>query len=291
MSTSPVNPCQDISWNRVSFQISANWQPVVILENYLLFEDQYQPVLELKWQHIRGSFSVERILKQLRRSGSRRDSITPQPVPRQWQQVLEPFNCYCFSWKGKNNCGLGLLRHCPRCNLTLLLQFYTENAQNDVASLHFLQTLECHRKSGDHNWAIYDIQFSLPETTVLQSQEFLTGRYRINFSLGNLLFSLLRFKPAKVLLAEGGLMEFGNKLLSHGEQYLPQDEDLNVARWHKQGNSWLRFKARLRKRQADHFLQLRYIPAENVILGVQAESNQPIDKKTIQVLLDNYQAR
>ena len=74
MTTTGVIPSwQDISWHGISFQVPATWQPVVILNNYLLFEDQYQPILELKWQQIKGSFSVERILKQLRNSGSKKD--------------------------------------------------------------------------------------------------------------------------------------------------------------------------------------------------------------------------
>ena len=87
-STGVIPSWQDISWNGVNFQVPASWQPVVILDNYLLFEDQYRPILELKWQQITGSFSIERILKQLRRSGSKKDSIKARSVPQQWQQLL-----------------------------------------------------------------------------------------------------------------------------------------------------------------------------------------------------------
>ena len=281
---------QDISWNGVYFQVPDIWEPVAVFTNYLLFEENYQPVLELKWQQIRGSFSVERILKQLRRSGSKKDSIEPQPVPLQWQQILQPFNCYCFTWQGETNSGFGLLRHCPTCNLTILLQFYTDSPQKDPACLHFLQTLRCHRQTDNQVWAIFDIEFSLPGDAVLLSQEFHTGRYAINFSRGNLLFSLLRFKPAKVLLNDNGLTGFGRRLLCHGEQLLPGSTE-DTASWKKQGNSWLRFRAKLRRRQADHFLQLHSIAEKNVILGVQAQSNQTIDSRIMQTILNSYHPR
>ncbi len=281
---------QDIAWNGVGFQVPDTWEPVVVFTHYLLFEDRYQPVLELKWQQIHGSFSVERILKQLRRYGSKKDQIEPQPIPQQWQQVLQPFNCYCFTWQGETNSGFGLLRHCPICNLTILLQFYSDNPQDDPACFHFLQTLNCHQKTDTQVWAIFDIQFSSPKDAVLLSQEFQTGRYTIKFSLDNLFFSLLRFKPAKILLANNGLSGFGRKLLYHGEHLLPEAKEDTTA-WQKRSNSWLRFKAKLRRRQADHFLKLQYIPENNVILGVQAESNQPIDPAIIDTLLNSYQAR
>ncbi len=290
MASTGVIPWQDISWNGISFQVPATWQPVVILNNYLLFEDQYRPILELKWQQIKGSFSVERILKQLRSSGSKKDSIKARSVPQEWQQLLKPFNCYTFEWQGEKNYGTGLLRHCPDCNLTTLLQFYMDDPQHEPVCRHILQTLRCHQETDHQGWSIYDIAFSLPVAANLQTQEFLTGRYRISFQLGELFFSLLRFKPAKVLLSDIGLKGFGRQLLQHGEQYVGRDEDSQLACWRKEGNSWQRFKKKLRKQQADHFLCLRHVPEHNVILGVQAKSNQPIDEMVVQTILQNYSA-
>jgi len=291
MTTSGIIPSwQDISWNGISFQVPATWQPVVILNDYLLFEDQYRPIFELKWQQIKGSFSVERILKQLRSSGSKKDSIKARSIPQQWQQVLKPFNCYTFEWQGEKNFGTGLLRHCPDCNLTILLQFYMDDPQHEPVCLHILQTLRCHKETDCLGWSIYDIAFSLPVVAKLQAQEFHTGRYRISFQLGELFFSLLRFKPAEALLSNIGLTGFGQQLLQHDEQYVGRDEDSQLACWRKEGNSWQRFKKKLRRQQADHFLCLRHVPEHNVILGVQAKSNQPIDEKVVQTLIQNYWA-
>ncbi len=291
MTTRETDPArQDISWNGIRFQVPLSWQPVVILNNYLLFEDNYQPVLELKWQQIKGVFSVERVVKRLRSSGSRKDSIEAQPIPLQWQHALATCNSYTFRWQGEKRYGTGLLRHCPECNLTTLLQFYMERPEDDPVCLHVLKSLRCHGEAVRRDWSIYDIAFSLPLAADLQSQEFKTGRYRISFQADSLFFSLLRYKPAAALLAGGDLKEFGSQLLRHNEQFAGLDSALQQACWRKKGNSWLRFKKRLRKKQADHFLCLRHIPEHNVILGVQAKSNQPIDETVARQILDNYQA-
>jgi hypothetical protein len=288
MTTAGIHSWQDISWNGVRFQVPVNWQPVVILNNYLLFEDQYKPAIELKWQQIQGSFSVERILKQLRSSGSKKDSITARPVPQQWQQPLQPFNCYSFQWQGEKNSGTGLLHHCPDCNLTILLQFYMARPEYNPVCLHILETLRCHQQNDRRNWSIYDISFSLPVAADLQSQEFLTGRYRISFQIDDLFFSMLRFKPAKMLLRDIGLKGFADLLLKHGEQYAGEDKKLQLACWRKQGSSWQRFKKKLRRQQANHFLCLRHDPEHNVILGVQAKSNQPIDEMLLKSFMQHY---
>ncbi len=288
MAAAGGHPWQDISWNGMSFQVPVSWQPVVILSNYLLFEDRYEPVFEVKWQQIKGNVAVERILKQLRSSGSKKDTITAWPVPQQWQQPLQPFNCYAFQWQGKKNNGSGLLRHCPDCNLTILLQFYMKTPQHNPVCRHILESLRCHQHSDSQDWSIYDITFSLPAGADLQSQEFLTGRYRISFQLDDLLFSMLRYKPAEMLLRDIGLKGFGRKLLEHGEQYLGEDGTLQLSCWQKEGNQWQRFKKKLRKQQADHLLCLHHDPEHNVILGVQAKSNQPIDKKKVQSFFQHY---
>jgi hypothetical protein len=290
--TKGSDPLQDIAWNGIRFQVPAGWEPVAIFNNYLMFEDQYQPVFELKWQHIQGSFSVERVLKQLRRESGKKDSFRPEAVPVKWQPMLKEYNCYAFSWQGATAGGTGLLRHCPHCNLTILLQLYgkNKNLQEDPACLRLLRTLRCHQDGERSRWAIYDIAFSLPAAAVLQSQDFLTGRYTISFQLADLYFSLLRFKPARVLLAENGLTGFGNKILGNDPQYLPDIQDEQTAGWQKKGTGWLRFKAGLRRKQADHLLLLRYLPENNVILGVRAKSNKTINKECITDILANYTA-
>jgi hypothetical protein len=284
---------QQISWNGISFQVPASWQPVAIYTNYLLFEDQYKPVLELKWQHITGSYSVERILKRLRSSGRKEDSMTPIPVPREWEQVLQRFNCYPFQWQGAQNTGLGLLIHCRECNLTTLLQFYIDEPQHNLVCLQILQSLSCHFAGSSRDWSIYDIRFSLPVAAELQEQEFQTGRYRISFYLQSerLYFSLLRFKPAEMLLAGKGLDSFGQQLLEHDEQIIePRAADAQFCSWQKMGNRWQRFKASLRKHQADHLLSLRHIPVKNVILGIQARSNRAINRKLVSRILHDFSA-
>ena len=165
-----------------------------------------------------------------------------------------------------------------------------DDPQHEPVCLHILQTLRCHQETERLDWSIYDIAFSLPVAANLQAQEFHTGRYRISFQLGELFFSLLRFKPAEALLSDIGLTGFGQKLLQHGGQYVGQDEDSQRACWRKDGNSWQRFKKKLRRQQADHFLCLHHVPEHNVILGVQAKSNKPIDEKIVQTLLQNYSA-
>ncbi len=286
-------PWQRISWNGVSFQVPFSWQPVAIYTNYLLFEDQYKPVCELKWQHISGSYSVERILKRLRSSGRKEDSITPVPIPLEWEETLQRFNCYPFLWQGAQNRGLGLLIHCGECNLTTLLQFYTKEPQHSLVCLRILQSLSCHLATDLQDWSIYDIHFSLPVAAELQKQEFQTGRYKISFYLKSerLYFNMLRFKPAEMLLAGKNLDGFGQQLLENDEQRMViSGEDPYLCSWQKKGNRWRRFKAGLRKHQADHLLSLRHSPVKNVILGVQAKSNQPISRRMISRMLYNFSA-
>lgn len=292
MITAPENKqWQEIDWNGISLQVPTNWQPVVILNDYLLFEDQYLPILELKWQQVRGRLAPERILKQLRKAVGKKSSVSNWSPPGSWQEALNHFNWLGFQWQDEDIFGKGLLLYCNNCNRATLLQFYMQHPDRNEACLHLLQSLFDHPTGDSQQWSIYDIFFSLPVDATLQSQEFLTGSYRISFQLDKLFFSLLRFKPARILLADIGLTGFGQRLLKNGEQQVDEQEDSRLACWRKQGSRWQRFKTRLRRQQADHFLCLHHIPEKNVLLGVQAKSNQPIDETTIQTIIRNYWAR
>ncbi len=287
----PEPELQQIGWNGTRMEIPAGWQPVVILGDYLLFEDRYQPILEMKWQHLDGSLSTERIIRQLRRGAGKKDTIEAWTPPDDWQSALSGFDVLGFSWSNAANTGRGLLLHCTTCDRATLLQFYGPRPERNKACLHLLASLEDHAEGREQPWSIYDINFTLPATARLRSQKFLTGSYTVSLQIKDLFFSLLRFKPAKVLLADGDLQDFGTRLLKHGEQLVAEQTSAEEAVWQKQANKWQRLRAKLRRQQAEHYLRLHHDPRFNIILGIQARSNLPIDENMINTIFTNYNAR
>ena len=88
----------------------------------------------------------------------------------------------------------------------------------------------------------------------------------------------------------GTTIGFAKPLLTHGERYTGPEDNPGLACWRKEGSGGQRLMAKLRRQQADHLLRLCHIPAENVILGLQAKSNQAIKEDLITKIFNNYSA-
>ncbi len=282
---------QRIGWNGTRMEVPAGWQPVAIFQDYLLFEERYRPVLEMKWQHLDRPLSAEQIIRRLRRGAGRKDSLETWTPPDKWLAALAGFHVQGFGWSSGTNRGRGVLLHCTTCARATLVQFYGPRPEKDPACLHLLATLGDHAEGSEQQWSIFDIDFTLPAAARLQSQEFLTGSYTISFALDDLLFSLLRFKPARVLLADSGLQGFGSRLLKQERQPAMEQTGNGEAVWHIQADRWQRLLAKLRRQQAEQYLRLRHDPENNVILAVQARSNRAIDKSMVKTIFANYRAR
>ncbi len=281
----------DIGWNGITFQTPSSWQPVVIMNDYLLFEDEYQPILELKWQQLRSVITPERLLKQLKKSVGNKDVFSSWTPPEPLLSLTDKFKNLGFSWKNDATSGRGMLLYCSYCNQATLIRFHLQRPERDKACLRLLQTLADHPTGDNNHWSMYDVGFRLPAAATLISQEFLTGSYKISFQLEKLFFSMLRFKPAKIHLNDKGLTSFGLQFLQHQEQLINKNDDPQFACWQREGNRWQRFRARFRRHQSDYLLYLHHIPEHNVILGIQATSSLPIDDSLIQTFLHNYSAR
>jgi hypothetical protein len=278
---------QAIGWNGITMQIPTDWQPVVILDNYLLFEDSCRPILEMKWQQIHGSLSSERIIRRLRKSGSKQDTLEPWKLPDAWQQALHRFDPIGFRWQGARRRGRGVLLYCATCGRATLVQFY-DHPEADVPCRRILASLRDHTDTDFQHWAVYDVAFTLPVVARLQEQKFLTGSYTISFRLDDLFLSLLRMKPAEILLAGNDLLTFGRQLLKNGEKPVQNRCGQHEACWLKQASRRQRFLAKLKRQQADHCLLLRHLPEKNALLGLRAACNRPIDLQAVHTLFTNY---
>lgn len=276
-----------IGWNGIRMQVPASWQPAVILNNYLLLEDQYTLIFEIKWQEIKGKFSADRILRKLQKSVTDAD-LHRWNLPDPWQEALSRYSCQGFRWQNETRAGKGVLLYCPDCCRATLLQFHCASAGRDESCLHLLHSLRDHPEGAHQLWAVFDIRAELPVTARLVSQEFLTGRYTITFDLANQNLSLLRFKPAAELLRNQTLTEFGATLA--GCMIPEQKKNPLLANWYKSAGQAERFLARLRRQHTDSCMRLWHLPEKNVLLGLKMEGKRPIDPELFEKLCTGYTA-
>ncbi len=283
--TDPAIPGKRTTWNGIQVTVPASWHPAVILKDYLLFEDQYTPILELKWQKIQGRFTPEQILKKLNK---RQPDMTfaAQTLPKAWQKKLKRFNHQGLQWNRGSKSGTALLLFCSHCSNVTLLQFHDTAAAKKSFYLDLLETLMDHPDNDHQQWEIFDIQADLPPSARLISQEFLPGRYTLTFAIADQQVTLLRYKPAAELLRRHSLQEFGTAL-AQGADLQPQSLP-DTAFWMKESAPLQRLLARLQRKPPYRCLWLRHCTEHNVILGVTAEGPSPMPSRHLETICTRY---
>jgi hypothetical protein len=265
---------KNIAWNGVCFRVPPSWEVGGIGRRYLLMEDGDRPVLELKWNYIKGSFSHRAHLKRLGRQQKRK---ADQPfelidTPEDWAETLTSFDFRSFGWQEGAIEGIGLLLFCPDCRKASFIQFFAQSIDTfKEVSTKILGSFRDHNANGWTEWTIYDIKARTPDELQLDRYLFQPGKFELVFRGKGFIISLYRYGPASVLLRGGGLVDFVNKNLQ-----LPQEPPLMVLKdqrglvWSDRisGRSLSRLLNRIRRKPGVKWLRFWEPPGKNRVLGI-----------------------
>lgn len=281
----PSLPGRFTAWNGIRLHVPESWHPAVILKDYLLFEEQYRPVFELKWQQIRGRFNPRRLISRLQKKQPDQ-LLVDWELPPLWRQSLVRFSAHGLHWHGDGSEGYGALLYCRECSRAILLQFHGTVALDAPFVSELLGSLQDHTADQMQPWAIFDIRAELPVTATLLAQEFLPGRFTLSLDIDGQVLTLLRFKPAAELLRNQTLLQFGVDLTgipntgTHDDPFTVQLQQYRIGLH--------RLLAKLRRQPSDHSLYLRHITENNVILGIRAQGRRPIAPELLHAITSHF---
>lgn len=282
---------QLIGWDGITVRVPPQWQPTVILRDYLFFEQEGRPVCEMKWQDAGRRFAPDRVLrkigKTLKQGGA---ELREWKIPPELGELVPRFSVTGFQCREGPYDSRGLLLYCPACRRATLLRFYAARHENDLTMDQVLATFSDHPGNGNRLWAVYDISALLPAGATLRTHEFLVGRYTLTFSLDDALFTLFRFKPAAALLKNRDLSAFGAALAGPARAAGADGPDSFT--WTEAASGPQRFLRRLQRKPVWTWLKLWHIPDENVILGIKGEGKRfPPATEVMENIHRGYTAR
>jgi hypothetical protein len=282
---------QLIGWDGITVRVPPHWQPTVILRDYLFFEHEGRPVLEVKWQYAGRRFAPDRVLgkigKTLRQG---RSELREWNIPPALQETVSRFTVTGFQFREGPYDSRGLLLFCPICRRATLLRFYTPPHEEGPAMDQVLASFSDHPGNRDRLWAVYDISALLPAEAELQAHEFLVGRYTLTFSLDRSVLTLFRFKPAAALLRNRDLSAFGAPLA--GPARSAGSDDPGSFTWMEAASGSQRLLRRLQRKPVWTWLKLWHVQEENVILGIKGEGKQlPPATEIMEHIYHRYTAR
>ena len=287
----------ETAWSGIRFHTPHDWDIAKIGKQYLLFEDNDHPVLEIKWNTVTGAFSHKKHLRRLTTLHGKRDAhlIGEWKIPDRWAQALRRYEISGFSWESATFNGKGMMLYCPECGNATFIQFYHKAAELDVGlTAHILKSFRDHDSRKQNQWAIYDIRARVPKGFELDRYRFEPGNFLLVFLSDGRKISLHRWSPAHVLLADSDLSTFAVSripaLLGAPMNEISKEPDAVEWQSGMKETAWSRWRSRILKKPSYRWIRIWYEEKKNRILAVHAEDREPASRALLQYILDGYES-
>ena len=288
-----------VAWNGISLRVPPQWEVSSLTKSYLQMDDGLGPVLELKWQQVRGVFSHQDHLKKLARHSKSVAGLRFQQtsLPEEWRQALRHFETKCFEWHGGGINGKGVVLYCPSSQQASLLQFYQ---QGDLVSpeVH-LGVLDSFRDQCEQDmvrWSLFGLSALVPKSFELVTYRFEPGRYQLEFKDRQQCVELKRWGPADLLLRDTDLLHWFEKSRRELDccrlTGIREDNYQGRPALYGKSGGWdspaARFWARISRRLPYVWIRIWHLSSQNQILGVVARSLKSLDEQLLEKICRNY---
>ncbi len=265
---------KETAWNSISFKTPVKWAPAKIGKSYLMLENAHEPVVEIKWNLIKGDFSSEKHLKRFGAAyeGKLGGKIEKSRIPEKWVKALSvknsQFEISCFSWPYQGSMAKGLLIFCPACKKATMIRFFKISSE---ISAKILKSFKDHPENDIIIWSVFDIKAQIPKNLKFISHKFNPGQFEMRFETKGARLTLFRWGPASVIMSKGGLKHFA--ATKFGISYHKFDacaHDQYEAIKQKETGYGILGKIGLKKwvEPEIHYKKLWHIPEKNRILGI-----------------------
>jgi hypothetical protein len=288
---------KETAWNGIRFHTPADWDIAKIGKQYLLFEDEDRPALEIKWNTIKGTFSHKKHLRRLTALHGKKDAhhIEQWKIPDPWAQALRKYEIAGFSWESSNLNGNGAILYCSECGNATFIQFYHKDSEIDGGlTTHILKSFRDHDSKEQTQWSIYDIRAYVPKTLRLDRYRFEPGNFLLVFLSHGRKITLHRWSPAHALLSDSDLSTVAVSRIPElsGAHLKPVSNEPDVLEWESRAEdtAWSRWRNRILKKSSYQWFRIRHEKEKNRILAIQAEDRKPTNQTLLRNIFENYES-
>jgi hypothetical protein len=281
------NNLATIAWNGVRMTIPACWETRVSAPCHLIFEDEFLPVLQLRWHRHSGQ-SRKEVEKMAAAFTGRDETAVASGSPAfEWRQLEKRFQRVACSGNRDGTATAGIFG-CPRCHTLFQFQIFSSGKATATSIGDCLATLACHGHA-ETLWRLQDFSLSTPQSFRLADYSFLAGLTRLAFTADHLNLETCKLAPADDRLNRQSLAEI---LLA-----LTATPDL-IIREHTERESCEGFRSPgiagrmlLRLRRAKPFVQAKiwHDRSHNRLLAVVLTDSRPIPGTLLSTLAESYE--
>ncbi|NIM05860.1 MAG: hypothetical protein GTO55_06380 [Armatimonadetes bacterium] len=212
-------------WQGISGLVPPEWNIGAIggdhKQGYLRLDDTDYPRLEVKWnqQQIDLSRVLEKYLRSMKAPkkfgggilGKGRRAVEVDRKVKIISHRAKPSKeILGFSWQQAQGLkGAGVVWTCQVCRRTLFGQVRAYGAEDAVAlAKRIFSSLEDHGEAGRLLWALYGLEFRIPEKYLLIGQSLMAGYLELRFQNRQRKLRVSRWGLAANLLAQGNLSDW-----------------------------------------------------------------------------------
>ena len=299
MNRRKLDGWKTVAWNGISMRVPSLWEVSFLAKSYLQLDDGMGPVLELKWQQVKGVFSHQDHLQKLARHSRSVTGLSFQQtsLPEEWRQALRHFETQCFEWQGGEIKGKGVVLYCPASQQASLLQFYQQRGV-DGSEVHLgvLDSFRDRCEQGMLRWSLFGLNALMPKSFELVRYRFEPGHYQLEFKDPQKCVDLNRWGPADLLLRKSDLRHWFEKRCKE----LDWCRVASIREQNYQGRPALHGKnrgsdtpavrlwARISRKLPNVWVRIWHLSSQNQILGVAARGLKSLDEPLLEEICKNY---
>lgn len=277
-----------IAWNGIQLYIPMEWEARVSGLRHLVFEKDFQPQLQIRWEkpaQQNPDYLQKRSLHFAEQMGS---IVSDKEVPTQFRQVKDIFDrvtCY------RNESGMleGGILVCTDKHTLVLFQIFSAEPKllNEVTDC--LAKLSCRNHTEPLMlWRIQDFSLTLADSYILTDYTFGAGLTRLSFFKPELFLQICKLGPADNRLHDQSLEKILITLAGTADLDLIPDENSDSFEGFRTPTIPQQVLYRLRREKAFIRTKIWHDTANNRLLAVVLSSNRPIPPATLHEICGQY---
>ncbi|KJR99924.1 MAG: hypothetical protein VR65_14805 [Desulfobulbaceae bacterium BRH_c16a] len=280
-----------IAWNGVRLVIPEFWETRVAAPCHLVFEEEFQPLLQLRWQ--KKTDNSPKNLQQIISAFSEQAEtvIATGELTGQWLQHESKFEIFACSGD-KNGTLSGGIFCCPKCHTLFQFQIFTDTQPvrrqaSGNAIVNCLATLSCHGHR-EELWRIQDFSLSTPPAFSLTDYSFGAGLTRLSFHTHDLKLDTCKLAPADVRLSRQSLAEILLTLTAAPDLEIRESPDTESCEGFRTPGITSRVLLRMRRNKPFVRAGIRHDSTHNRLLALVITGSRPIPGDMLPTLAGNY---
>lgn len=205
---SPDEALRPIGWNGIVLKIPSSWQAIVGGPRTLVFEEDFQPIFQLRWESKKDTRKWKIDEKIMEIWGSNAESLRAKNLPSAYAGLARRKDIILVGLRldGKKNQLLGGLKYSEDAGSIAIFQLLNEQGIAEVL-LPILKTIGFLDNRQKKLWQIQDFSLATPPFFSLKDYCFAAGRTAISYTAKNLDLEICIFAQGEKRLSQQPLYE------------------------------------------------------------------------------------